>query len=317
MIAIVLAVIFVLIFYPVFRWLKGLLWGKGGIAAFLSTLALFLFLILPAGLAATLITDQLLQFVRHLSGEGGLGMLTQKWTTDILPVLSQRISERVGYELNLTALLNTMAAQAAHYVTGFSPRVVTGTAKFFLNFLVMHIAVYFLFLEGPNLYRFILHLSPLKDEHEKKLADGVRNMISASVYGYVFTALAQGGLGTLGYWIAGVEAPMVFGTLTFLTSFIPLIGATAVWLPVGITLLAVGKLKSGIFLLIYGAAVIASIDNIVKPIVIKGKTDIHPLLIFFAIFGGLNMMGPIGILIGPVLIAVLLACLKIYREEYL
>ena len=179
----------------------------------------------------------------------------------------------------------------------------------------MLVGIYFLFLEGENLLKLFFDVSPLRETHERRLSKKVGETIQASVYGYLLTGLIQGVIGGIIFAIAGMKAFVVLGTLTFFMSMVPVVGAAGVWVPVFIWLFLQGETAHALVVLVGGSAFISSIDNFLKPIIIQGRTKIHPLLIFFSLFGGIKLFGPLGILFGPVITALLIATIDLYRHE--
>lgn len=134
--------------------------------------------------------------------------------------------------------------------------------------------------------------------------------VRAVVFGIVLTALAQGVLAGLGYWIAGISAPALWGVITALVSLIPFVGPV-VWIGLSLTLLAQGETQAALGLFLWGALVVSWVDNLIRPLVISGPTQIPFLLVFLGVLGGLNAFGLIGLFLGPVLLAISVA---IWRE---
>ncbi|HHG74621.1 MAG TPA: AI-2E family transporter, partial [Persephonella sp.] len=140
--------------------------------------------------------------------------------------------------------------------------------------------------------------------------------IQGVVLGSVLTAVAQGILSFIGYFAIGLEMSYFWAFITFVAAFIPVGGASLVWVPVAIyTLLTKGFLTAFLFSL-YGTFVISTIDNIIKPVVIGDKTNIHPMILVFAILGGLNFFGFVGIFLAPIIIVMIDNLLHLFREKY-
>jgi predicted PurR-regulated permease PerM len=119
----------------------------------------------------------------------------------------------------------------------------------------------------------------------------------------------------LGYWLGGVDRPLLFAVLTAVLAFVPVVGTAAAWVPVSLLLLLEGHSGGALFVTIWSLALTGTIDNIVKPLIIRGRSSMPPLLVFLAVFGGLLWFGVMGLLVGPVLMALLLALLHIYAES--
>ncbi|MBI4411738.1 MAG: AI-2E family transporter [Deltaproteobacteria bacterium] len=318
LVTVCLGAIICTLLYPLYAMVLKFCRGKKYIASFVSTFLIFLILVLPSGLMTALVVNQIFDVVSDLNASGVFSFWTSQefYQTHVGPLLTS-LYERFKIEIDFGGLLTRVGKEAALYVYNFSPQVLGQTGLFVFNFFVMHFSIFFLFIEGPGIWRALLDLSPLKAKHEKRLTGELKNMIYGTVYGYLATAFVQGVLAGLGFWIAGVPAFMVFGTLTFFMSMVPIVGATSVWLPIAVWIFIQGKTGWGIFMVIYGLVAISGIDNVIKPLIIQERTKIHPLLIFFALFGGIQLFGPIGILFGPVIMALFLASVRIYREDFL
>lgn len=313
----ILACILVVLFYPAFEAFERRLNGRRRTASFLTTLAIFLIILLPAILVITLVIDQSYFLVRHLNLKEVFSELFQSefYQTNIVPMV-QNFEERFDFQMDFLGLLTQVGRKTASLVSQYSPRVFFGTANFFFDFFIMMVGIYFLLLEGKRLLKLFYDISPMRDTHERRLLREFKNTIHASVYGYLVTALVQAVLAAFAFYISGLEGSAVLGTMTFFMSMVPVIGAAGVWIPVCVWLFLQGEVGWGIFNVIWGAVVISGIDNIIKPLIIQGKTSIHPLLIFFSLFGGIALFGPLGILFGPVTTATLIATLRIYRDEF-
>ena len=137
-------------------------------------------------------------------------------------------------------------------------------------------------------------------------------MINATIYGGVVVALVQGGLGAVGFLIVGLPAPVFWGTVMAFLSFVPIVGTSLVWLPAAVILFAQGVYLKSLILLAWGALVVSLSDNLLRPILIGGRTQVHTLLLFFGILGGLRFFGFLGLIAGPLVITICLAMIEIY-----
>jgi predicted PurR-regulated permease PerM len=159
-------------------------------------------------------------------------------------------------------------------------------------------------------------LVPLAESHKAKFFARLDQTTLAVVAGMVITALTQGLLAGLAYWLLGVPFPLVFTALTALTAFIPLGGTALIWVPVSIYLFVVAPVWKGIVMLAWGIGVVTTVDNVLKPLLIGRGAQLPTLFLFFSILGGLAAYGFIGLFLGPILLAILMTAIEIYREEY-
>ncbi len=206
---------------------------------------------------------------------------------------------------------------------------------------IMVFSLYFFLADGPTIVETLMHLSPLDDDYERELLVQFSNVSRAVVLATLLSAFAQGILGGIGYYFVvddwaparilaqyggdieavprnlQVHPPVILLTvLTMLLAIVPFIGATAVWVPVALWVyFAQGDTWPAIGMAIYGVAVVSSVDNLIKPLVLHGQSNLHPLLALLSVLGGLQLLGPIGILVGPMLVAFMQALLLMLRKE--
>jgi len=189
--------------------------------------------------------------------------------------------------------------------------VMGGVGRNAAKFGLAVFALFFLYRHGDSvLAQFRGVATRWLGEAARGYIHAVGATVRAVVFGIVLTALAQGVLAGLGYWVAGVEAPALWGAITALVSLIPFVGPV-VWIGLSIGLLAHGETQAALGLFLWGALVVSWIDNLIRPLVISGPTRIPFLLVFLGVLGGLNSFGLIGLFLGPVLLAISVA---IWRE---
>ncbi len=315
---IILATVLAVLFYPLYSAMLKITRNKPYLASFLSTFCMIAFLFVPATLMASLVTHQLIGMVGSITNfieKEELLKQVDQWNVHFQNLLLQ-IEQTFQIRVNLRGMATNAVKNLAYYVYQYSPSVVTQTFSFFLQSFIMLVLVFFLFVEGKKLYREFILISPLKDEHENELAAEMKGMIYGVVYGSFVTALVQGCLATIAFYFLNIPGFLVWGALTFLLAFVPFVGAAGVWIPATLIFFLTGNTQSAIILAIYGTLLISGVDNILKPILIRGRSSLHPVILFLAILGGLKWVGPLGILLGPVLVAVFLAALKIYKKDY-
>ena len=184
---------------------------------------------------------------------------------------------------------------------------------------VVLVTVFFCFRDGKEIINQLQQgLVRFLGKYQHVYLQAAGNTTRAVVYGLVLAALGQGILAGLGYTFAGVKAPVLFGAITALLAMVPM-GATLVWLPIGIMLILTDQVWSGIGLLLWGFLAVSTVDNVIRPLVISGASRVPFLVVLFGVLGGLNAFGAVGLFLGPVILAVLLsvwqAWLKQQQEE--
>ncbi|MHB1036867.1 MAG: AI-2E family transporter [Pirellulales bacterium] len=195
-----------------------------------------------------------------------------------------------------------------------------GTTQFLGNFVlglvVMIVSLYFFLADGPSMIRTIRRLSPLDDRHQEELLREFDTISRAMVVAMLATAVVQALLAGLGYYLAGLESVFLLMVLTAVFSLVPFFGAFAVWAPCCLYLFFLeDRVWAAVLLAIYGACVISMIDNVVKPMILHGRSNLHPLLALLSVLGGVKALGPIGIFVGPMVVAFLYALLNMLQAE--
>lgn len=218
---------------------------------------------------------------------------------------AQQIGELAG---RAKALAGPLALKAPQVVGGFLSELLLGMG-------VMIVSLYYFLADGPALIQGILRLSPLDDRHEQQLLTEFSTVSRAVVVATLLSAFVQGLLAMFGYFLAGFESVFLLTMLTMLFALVPFVGAAAVWGSCCLWLLVDGRLTAAVVLLLYGVLIISMADNVIKPWVLKGQSNLHPLFALLSVLGGVQAMGPIGILVGPMIVAFLQALLTMLRSE--
>lgn len=188
--------------------------------------------------------------------------------------------------------------------------------RFLFGVIILAIALFSFLLDGPAMLNALKQMSPLDDEHEDELIAEFDKVSRAVVLATLLSALAQGLLASIGFYFAGLNSIILLMLLTSVLALVPFVGAAAVWVPASLWLIFIdGRMSAGIFLAIYGAAVVSMADNIIKPFILHGQSNLHPLWALLSVLGGVSALGPVGILIGPMIVVFLQTLLKILQRE--
>ncbi len=310
--AIILAVVFYPLHERILRWNK----RRVGRSSLLSTLLLILLFAVPSFIVTVLAANEALTAAHYLNRrsveEGG-------FTTLVLTIADRPI-RYVGHWVDLSkydfrAMISSNAQKASVWLVGFGANLLGGVARFVVDSLITFVVVFFLFRDGAQwAYRAGTFL-PLSPEQVARLYRNISDTIIANVYGILSVGVAQGVAVGIALRIMGMESSLLLGLATGFASIIPVVGSALVWVPVTIYLLVTGSLGKGLFLLVYCIVVVSSIDNIVRPWVVGGRVELHPLVLLFFIFGGVEAFGFLGLFLGPVVASVLAALFDILREE--
>jgi predicted PurR-regulated permease PerM len=188
--------------------------------------------------------------------------------------------------------------------------------KLLVNFFFMLLITYFLLIDGRRLIRFIFDLSPLPDDQEEKLIGKFRDMAGAIIVGNGICAILQGLLGGLVFWLFGLRSPFLWGVIMGLLAFLPIVGIGVVFVPAAGFLIFTGRVGAGIFFILFYAALSFGVEYLLKPKVVGGRVQMHTLLVFLAIVGGLHWFGILGIVYGPLVATAFLTLTDIYHSSY-
>lgn len=196
-------------------------------------------------------------------------------------------------------------------------KVLTNAPTIILQLFVTFFIAYYSLKESPRIINYIKEILPFSPEVNEKLIKRAKEISSATIYGQVIVGIVQGAVAGIGFYIFGAPSPLFFTLLAILFAVIPFIGPAFVWVPVSVFMMATGNYTNGILMFIFGALVVSWIDNIIKPFVVGKKGKINEVIVLIGIIGGLAMMGPVGIVIGPLILEYLLMFIELYRTGHI
>ncbi len=301
--------------YPLHAWLRKRIRRQDWVAL-ATTLIVFLGVALPAFVLTYLIGGELSQIATRISDqstrEGGFLTYVQHgqerlvvWVGQYVDVQQFRIRERLG----------ELPERASVFLLAIGSSIAGGAVGGITDGILTFVFLFFFFRDGAQWLEGLAASLPLRRENVDRLYRAVHSSVVATLYGLVGVALAQGLLTGMGLYIAGIDNFLMLGMLASVCSVIPVIGTSLVWGPAAVYLLVIGRPGWAIFLLVWGAAVVSMADNIIRPLVLRGKLQLPVILLLFAILGGLLTFGFIGLFLGPVVFALLATLLPILREE--
>lgn len=217
--------------------------------------------------------------------------------------------ELQGYTSSLIEFFRDKLFALGGSITSFLASTIFGA-------VIMIIGLYFFLLDGPAMLKGLHSLSPIDDEHEEELVLEFARVSRAVVVATLLSAIAQGLLAGLGFWFCGLDSIFLLTLLSGVLAMVPFVGAAAVWIPCALYLFFVDNNPyAAIGLAVYGALVISMADNFIKPWILHGQSNLHPLLALLSVIGGVAVLGPIGILVGPMIVVFLQTLLKILQRE--
>jgi len=308
------AVVFVILFHPVYAYLHSRLRIRS-LASALVCLIIALFFLVPMAVLGVLLTKEafdLYSKVQHYISTrpavpGGMHFF-------LLSYIQNLLERYVNVSpSDIQGLIATTLQQASGYLIPGLRGAVSNFAQLFFNIVLAFITMFFLFMESPRLLGVLKDLIPLGEARKEEVISTNRVIITATITGGVLVGALQGGLGGIAFWFLGISSPFLWGFVMFITSFLPGIGTLAVLVPAIIYLLVIGAFVKALILFLWGALVIGLVDNFLRPFIISGRTNQHPLLLFFSVLGAVHAFGFIGIIAGPIILSVAQSALEIYR----
>ncbi len=227
------------------------------------------------------------------------------------------VDELFGENLDFANILNDALKRLSVLLLQSVDRFILDLPQKILSGFVMFFIVFYLFKDGKRLLFSVKEALPLKRKYKDDIAQKFNDTIYATLYGVVVTAIVQGIVGAIGLWIFDVSSPLLWGSIMIIAAMLPFIGAAFIWLPAAILKLAAGDTTNGFGLLLYGLFIVSTIDNLIRPKIIGQRSKVHPALILIGALGGIRIFGIIGIIIGPLILAVLSVFFDLYlSEEY-
>lgn len=304
------ATVLVILFHPVHKRLKQRI-TQPWLAALVSCLLVILIILVPVGLITLAVINELSNAVQTVQQTADYLLDPNSPTTGpILNFLGQYIDiNHLRSEEFLVERIRGVSGQLAGRTLGFIGGLVGAIVQTFFVIFTM----FYFFRDGDNISRTVRDSLPLDREQADSIMNRTREVIDASVYGVITIAIIQGTLGGLAFWALGLPSAIIWGVVMTFLSMIPMLGAFLVWVPAAIYLALTGNYVKAILLAAWGTLVIGMIDNFLRPKLVGGRTRLHELLIFFSVLGGLNVFGVLGVVLGPVVLAITLSLIDVYR----
>jgi len=316
---ILIAVILTPIVHPVFRWIRRKVKGRPTPAALLTCTLVVVIILGPLSLMAVGIVSEGTASVKGIQAwiqKGGLDELMTGPRIDTVKAYITRVAPLVDPErLELKSLLLSVSGKAGNLVAEKAGALLTGTGVLLSKVVLMLFVLFFMVRDGESLLAGIRALSPLPPDQEERLLERFRGVSRSSLLGILGTAAAQGTAGGIGLAIVGLPG-LFWGTVMAFTSLIPFIGTALVWVPAVVFLLITGSPVKAAVLALWCLLIVGTIDNFLRPILMRGESGMSTLWMFFAVVGGLQFFGLPGLLYGPLIFGLCAVLLFMYRTEF-
>lgn len=276
------------------KWKKG--WTAGGFLLFYLVV-----LGIPVYLVVTLLEPKVKSFLSH----------PQQYV-DMLKNAIETIERRYNYQI----LENNSLSALFEKLSGIIPTLLNSTSNVVANLVIMLFLLYYMLVEGRKLEAFLMRITPLKNRNIDLLVTETQNTIKANAIGIPLISIIQGITAAIGYSIFGVPEFLIWGTLTGLFAFFPMVGTMIIWVPIVIFMYANGQNWQGTGLLLYSLLVTGNIDTVARMTLLKRFGDVHPVVTVMGVIAGLGLFGFVGLIFGPLLMSYILVLARIYLNEF-
>ena len=306
-------------FYPVFRLLAAHSKISPGIASLLTCLLIFFILFVPIVFFVGVLTQEAYELIQLARSPALSGFINTHFTNSALlerinPVLANFDIAITGDDLNKT--ISDIGRAVGLFLYDQARAIASNTLSFLSSFFLMLLVIFFLLIDGPRLVKFLIDLSPLPEAQDAQLIGKFNDMAGAILIGNGLCGLIQGAAGGMLFWAFGLQSAFLWGVIMALLAFLPIIGIGAVFIPTVIFLFLKGRLGASLFFLVFYLLLSGGVEYVLKPKVVGKRVQMHTLVVFLSIIGGLNIFGILGIIYGPLIATAFLTLTDIYLTSY-
>jgi predicted PurR-regulated permease PerM len=300
---IVMAGVLAYTLFPVYSFVRRKI-GRPYVSATVSMLVALLVLVLPSFLVA-----------QRLAQEVSTAFLAFEFTN--AQRLGDYLSGITGNQFEFQDMLDSAFSEIQTSILDIAPDILGSLTELILGLFIMFFVMFYAFRDGEAFLYHVRRVTPLEPSLKQKLFAEIRNVTQGVLYGQVMTAIVQGSVATLGLVIFGVENWVFWGVIMIPLALLPVFGCALIWVPIAVDLLFAGNTISGVGLLAYGVVVVTNVDNLVRPKLVSDRSKVHPVLVLVGVLGGLKLVGFAGMLVGPLVLALLVALIRFWEEDYL
>ncbi len=301
---------------PVFNWFMRKFKDRANLSATLCTIIFIIIVVGPTTLLVTALTRESFATYNLIREQIQSGAITDLFNPDRYPWLRDTynyVSQYVDLStIDIKSYIADQVRNVSLWVYEGGRDILASVSLIFINFFFVLLMFYFLIRDSRSIMKEIAKFSPISSENEAILTEKFTDVSQAIFKGSFLTALVQGALLGIGFVLLDLPSPLFWSFVTSFFALIPLIGTAFVWLPAVIILLVSGAYIKGILLLLWGALLVSTIDNFLRPYLMRSKTNLPAIIIFFAVLGGVGAFGAMGIIIAPMITVFLLTLLEMY-----
>ena len=299
-------------FYPLYNFVLKKT-GKSTFSSFLVCFLVLLIVIIPAGLLIKVLIQE--SYVIYLLVKQKLAVgLFNNCTTDLCKAISD-FSQNEWF----SSQLKEITRLTTNSVIGKGSAFLVNLPRLAVNLFVVFFTLFYFLKDGENLLKRLHNYLQLQQKNYIHLLERLKEIVHGIVYGFLLIALIQGIFGALGFFIFGIPSPLFWGVIMAFFALIPAIGTGIIWVPASLILILDGVFQDstslilkGVGLLIYSFIFVGSVDNLLRPKIIGDKAKVHVAIVMLGIFGGILLIGPLGVIVGPLLLSLTVEVMKVY-----
>jgi len=304
------------LFHPAHRRFLQLVKGRNTLASFMTLLLICITVLLPAWfIVSAMISEATALYAAVDSGEIDLTRMVDR-TREAIPVVNNFLDGVGMTPESISSNISSAVVTSSQYLGSLAVSTGQNLVRFSIMFLLMVYVLFFFIRDGNELLEMLIEAMPFGDDRERALLTKFAEVSRATVKGTLVIGLIQGGLGGLIFWALGIQGAVFWGVVMVILSLIPVVGASFIWIPASLILVANGEYVDAGILVFFGVFVIGLIDNILRPLLVGRDTRMPDYLILLSTLGGIAVFGPSGFVIGPVIAALFLAVWVMFAHEH-
>ena len=301
---IILAMVIAYAARPLYIYLLKLLDYRKNLTAGLMILLVFLLLFMPSGF-----------IVRSLAVQASSTL--SSFDSETMERLSDFMNDKFGMNLEAGSALELVTSRIQDFLIAESFNVIGSVADIIVGVLITFFVLFYLFRDGDRIYRTIGETLPLRREHKRVLFGEMQLVTNAVIYGQLVIALIQGVAGGLAWAVFGLSNPVFWGFVIAIISFLPVVGTLTIFIPAGLLqIIQHSNYLSGVGIMVFGVILVMNVDSIVRPLIISERSRLNAALILIGVIGGLKAFGFMGFIIGPLVLALVIALLQAFRKNF-
>lgn len=303
------------LFYPIYLWVNKAI-KRPTISAFIVCILIVLLSSIPLFILGKAIVEEAKTVyisTKHVLSDNQL-FAECKEQESLLCQTQERLKNTIQ-DPEVRDSLNDAARAFGTAISSRITKTLYAVPDFILFLFVSFFVSFYLFIDGPAFLTRMRKSLPIKVSCQELILSRISSLVRAVVFGSIILALIQGILGAIGFLILGLPQPLLWGMIMSIVALIPYVGTALVWGPAALWLVATGSAGKGLFLALYGTLIISTIDNLLKPLIIGASGKVHPLMALLGVLGGIAFLGPLGFIVGPIILASFEALLEAYELE--